>query len=353
MRKGVSGKSTGVKSSAKKSPTAEKTKAAKQAATKKAVTAKKGRRASAKSAGSATRGSKNAAAGASKRKKTTAKGPAAGKKKISTKKAVPAKNATTSKKGSKAVTKSAAAKTSARSVETPKTRSSAAKPSGAKKGLKPATKWREAPGKRAGSPAKSSRSGVTKESPKRTAKSAKNGGAATQMFSKKHTGGSTAHGAATKRLPAAGTHRAPESKVPFAAYKGSRPYIFVSYSHRNILEVFAIIKKLNDSRYRLWYDEGIEPGYEWPEVVGKALLGSSQLLVFMSRAAAVSRNVRNEVNLAFSEGKNIMVIYLEKTSLTEGMKLQIGAVQFLNRFEMSDREFIDKLKSVLSNDLHN
>ena len=118
-------------------------------------------------------------------------------------------------------------------------------------------------------------------------------------------------------------------------------------------EVFGIIKKLGDSRYRIWYDEGIEPGNEWPEVVGKALMGSSQLLVFMSRSAAGSRNVRNEINLAFSEGKNIIVIYLERTTLTEGMKLQIGTVQFVNRFEMGAKEFIDKLKSVLSNDLHN
>lgn len=141
--------------------------------------------------------------------------------------------------------------------------------------------------------------------------------------------------------------------MPFDAYKGTKPYIFISYSHKNMREVFGIIRKLNESRYRIWYDEGIEPGNEWPEVVGKALLGSTQFLVFMSRSAANSRNVRNEINLAFSEGKNIIVVYLEKTNLTEGMKLQIGTVQFINRFELGTKEFIDKLKSVLANEFHN
>ncbi len=161
-------------------------------------------------------------------------------------------------------------------------------------------------------------------------------------------------GKSASRSPGTGGgHRAPTSKVPFASYKGTRPYIFVSYSHKDMTAVFGIIKKLSESRYRLWYDEGIEPGFEWPEVVGKALMGCSQLLVFMSRTAAVSRNVRNEINLAFSEGKSILVVYLEKTKLTEGMQLQIGTVQFINRHEMGSKEFVEKLKSVLNNDLHN
>jgi hypothetical protein len=73
----------------------------------------------------------------------------------------------------------------------------------------------------------------------------------------------------------------------------------------------------------------------------------------MSPTAVESRNVRNEINLATSADKNIIVIYLEGTPLSEGLLLQIGTVQYYNRFEMTDREFMDKLKRVLSNDLHN
>ena len=116
-------------------------------------------------------------------------------------------------------------------------------------------------------------------------------------------------------------------------------------------EVFITIRKLNESRYRLWYDEGIEPGNEWPEIVGRAVLRCSQFLVFMSQAAAKSRNVRNEINLAFSENKEILVVFLEKTNLSEGMRLQIGTVQFINKFDMREADFVEKLKKVLSSDL--
>ena len=80
---------------------------------------------------------------------------------------------------------------------------------------------------------------------------------------------------------------------------------------------------------------------------------SIQLMVFMSPSAASSRNVRNEINLAHSEGRNILVIFLRETRLSEGMKLQIGTVQHLNRFDMTEREFLDKLARVLGSDLRN
>ncbi len=116
-------------------------------------------------------------------------------------------------------------------------------------------------------------------------------------------------------------------------------------------EVFGIIKKLADARYRVWYDEGIEPGNEWPEEVGRALTGCQLFVVFLSPQAMESRNVRNEINLASSENKAIMVVNLQPVELSEGMKLQIGTVQFINKHEMSEDELMQKLKDSLNPDL--
>jgi hypothetical protein len=149
-----------------------------------------------------------------------------------------------------------------------------------------------------------------------------------------------------------GAHR-PPVKPPFEAYKGIRPFLFSSYAHRDMERVFKILKKLHSDRYRIWYDEGIEPGNEWPEVVGNAVINCTQFIVFMSPAAANSRNVRNEINLAFTEDKDIIVVYLKNTKLSSGMKLQIGTVQFINRYELSDREFSEKLDKVLNSSMKN
>ena len=144
---------------------------------------------------------------------------------------------------------------------------------------------------------------------------------------------------------------APQVRPPVEAYRGGKPYAFASYSHKNMKEVFGVIKKIADARFRIWYDEGIEPGNEWPEEVGKALTGCQLFLVFMSPAAMDSRNVRNEINFASSENKSIMVVFLQPTELSEGMKLQIGTVQFINKYEMNESEFVEKMKKVLNPDL--
>jgi hypothetical protein len=145
----------------------------------------------------------------------------------------------------------------------------------------------------------------------------------------------------------ASIHKVPQVKPPVPAYSGTKPFLFASYAHENMQEVFKVLKQVHKSRYRIWYDEGIEPGNEWPEIVGKAIIKSSQFLLFMSPHANSSRNVRNEVNLAFNENKNILVVFLKDTRMSHGMKLQIGTVQFINKYELTEKEFFEKLKKVL------
>ena len=50
-------------------------------------------------------------------------------------------------------------------------------------------------------------------------------------------------------------------------YKGEEPYIFISYSHRDTAEVYAILERMQKDGYRIWFDEGIDPGSEWDDVI--------------------------------------------------------------------------------------
>jgi len=264
-------------------------------------------------------------------RKAATKKKAAPKKEAAPKKKTAAKKAATTKK---ATTRKTAPKKKAGPKKMPKKKTAAKKTpkkSTTTRTATRATTRRAEPKKTAAKKATSKKKATTrKAAPKKTAKTV--------------SGKSTIAAKARSKI-------APPVKPPFESYKGSKPYIFTSYAHKNMGDVFGIIRELNKSRYRIWYDEGIEPGNEWPEIVGKAVLGCSQFLVFMSSTAAKSRNVRNEINLAFSEDKDILVIFLEKANLTEGMKLQIGTVQFINRYEMKESEFLEKLKKVLNSDL--
>jgi hypothetical protein len=58
--------------------------------------------------------------------------------------------------------------------------------------------------------------------------------------------------------------------APFEAHNGDEPFIFVSYSHSDKSIVYPEITELHN-HYWIWYNEGIDPGNEWPDEVADAL----------------------------------------------------------------------------------
>lgn len=83
------------------------------------------------------------------------------------------------------------------------------------------------------------------------------------------------------------------SLVP--AYEGNKPYIFVSYAHKDSDFVQPIIAELFEKKYRVWYDEGIAPGSEWPKNIADHLNGCKGAIVFVSESSINSKNCENEV----------------------------------------------------------
>ena len=67
-----------------------------------------------------------------------------------------------------------------------------------------------------------------------------------------------------------------------ASYHGSEPYIFISYSHRNSDRATAIIRSLNRSGYRVWYDEGLIPGREWDENIARIIMHCGYFVALIS-----------------------------------------------------------------------
>lgn len=134
---------------------------------------------------------------------------------------------------------------------------------------------------------------------------------------------------------------------PFRACTGAAPYVFVSYAHKDARFVFPDIATLHDAGFRIWYDEGIDPGNEWSEEIAKALIGASHFLIFLSANAVNSRNVRREVNLALARDKTVLVIYIEDTVLPPGLELGISDIQAIMRYRMSKATYLQKLLAAL------
>mgnify|MGYP004612703713 CR=1 FL=1 len=131
----------------------------------------------------------------------------------------------------------------------------------------------------------------------------------------------------------------------FKPYEGDEPYIFISYAHADSDAVMSVVTNMNERGYRIWYDEGIEVGSEWPECIASHLAGAQLVLAFISNNYMKSDNCRREMHYALSKRIRIINIFLENTQMTPGMEMQIGSIFALMRQNMSDSEFYGKLYS--------
>jgi len=119
------------------------------------------------------------------------------------------------------------------------------------------------------------------------------------------------------------------SELPFVPYEGSEPYIFVSYTHKNWDKVKPILVQLHGQGYRLWWDEGIVVGDEWPATIYEHLSKASCMLLFLTSKAVASKWVQKEINVAVKQDIHIAGTFLVKTELPAALKYQLSDVQML------------------------
>ncbi|HSI83546.1 MAG: TIR domain-containing protein [Candidatus Methylacidiphilales bacterium] len=136
-------------------------------------------------------------------------------------------------------------------------------------------------------------------------------------------------------------------KPPFEAYKGIEPYVFISYAHSDGDAVFEHLEQLRSRGVRIWYDEGIDPGNEWPEEIARALDRCSLFLFFVSPRSVISKNCRDEVNFALNASKPFLAIHMEETTLPVGLSLRMGSIQAIMHYRMPEEAYWRKVLKVL------
>jgi len=130
-------------------------------------------------------------------------------------------------------------------------------------------------------------------------------------------------------------------------YEGEDKYIFVSYCHKDAALVYPVIEQLYQEGYRIWYDDGIHPGSEWPEVIAEHLGNCEMCIAFLSENSLLSHNCRKEINFAILKKKNIQVVFLEEVALSPGMEMQLSTIQAVMKGKYNSlKELCHILKSM-------
>lgn len=128
----------------------------------------------------------------------------------------------------------------------------------------------------------------------------------------------------------------------------NKPYIFISYAHKDAKLVMPIINQAENDGYNIWYDEGIDPGTEWDENIARHIENSSYFIAFISENYINSKNCKDELNYSRDLDKKQFLVYLEDVSLPSGMAMRMNRIQaiFWNKYAKDNlNEAFNKLYS--------
>ena len=137
-------------------------------------------------------------------------------------------------------------------------------------------------------------------------------------------------------------------QLPFKAYKGDEPFLFVSYAHSDKLQTYPIMDYLNKSGFNVWYDEGISVSEDWKKSIVKNLNMCKAFLVFVTPHIIDSKYVRREISYALDADKPFYAVYLKDTKLPDELRFEISGIQSMKKYTIDDSEFYKKIKEVLS-----
>lgn len=130
----------------------------------------------------------------------------------------------------------------------------------------------------------------------------------------------------------------------FKPYEGKRPYLFISYPHKQSDAVVETIRILHEKGYRLWYDEGIPAGSDWPANIAQHMRDCEAVICFISDHFLKSQNCFSEIRAAVQLGKPILVLYLDD-SVPEGQWKPLldgcQAIPVLNTAQERARAILD------------
>ena len=133
------------------------------------------------------------------------------------------------------------------------------------------------------------------------------------------------------------------------AYEGNKPYIFISYAHKDSDTVLPILEALSEAGYRIWYDAGIGKGTHWGDYIANHIDNCAVFIPFISKAFCESKYCQREMFRASEKDVDALPIYLENVNLSEvssGNDMWIGPLQKMFLYDMSRDTFIRELLSV-------
>ena len=119
-------------------------------------------------------------------------------------------------------------------------------------------------------------------------------------------------------------------------------YIFLSYSHKDINRVIPLFSILSQE-HRIVYDTNIGAAREYNDEIAEMIDNATIMFSFVSPNYVHSSYCIDEILYARGKEIPILLIYLEETELSAGMKLRLGRFQAI---DINDEKFLEQVMNI-------
>lgn len=132
----------------------------------------------------------------------------------------------------------------------------------------------------------------------------------------------------------------------------SAEMVFISYSSKNADLANAMVAYLEKKGITCWYaPRNIEPGSEWVPAIKSALQTTKVFVLLYTHQSNQSRQVMNEVALAFNAGKTMVPYCATDEKMNDELEYYLTRVHWLNAVEKPQEECFEELSKLIEGHL--
>ncbi|MBR3307188.1 MAG: BspA family leucine-rich repeat surface protein [Lachnospiraceae bacterium] len=124
--------------------------------------------------------------------------------------------------------------------------------------------------------------------------------------------------------------------------------VFISYSSKNKNVADAIVNEFEQNGIKCWYaPRDILPGQAWVSAIREGLESSAVLVLVYTPESNDSRQVMNEVALAFNAGKTIVPFRLSEDQMNDELEYYLTRVHWLDAISEPLSKYITELREYI------
>ena len=121
--------------------------------------------------------------------------------------------------------------------------------------------------------------------------------------------------------------------------------VFISYSSLNKAQADAVVSDFENNGIRCWYaPRDIMPGQEWVTAIHEAINSCKLFVLIYTDSSNESKQVANEVALAFNSGKTLIPFKLSDTQMSSELEYYLTRVHWLDAVDPPLLESIANLR---------